>query len=123
MYYRQSDDAIPEPRTGSPTMAAMPETPAPYGTPTDPRPLEAALDRVGDRWSLLIVESLLDRPRRFGELNEALPGIAPPGTRGDRARNALPAAARAHGLRADGRGARSRERPAASRRLGRPPHR
>ena len=55
----------------------MPEKPAPYGTPTDPRPLEAALDRVGDRWSLLIVESLLDRPRRFGELNEALPGIAP----------------------------------------------
>ena len=58
-------------------MASMPEKPAPYGTPTDPRPLEAALDRVGDRWSLLIVESLLDRPRRFGELTEALPGIAP----------------------------------------------
>ena len=58
-------------------MASMPEKTAPYGTPTDPRPLEAALDRVGDRWSLLIVESLLDRPRRFGELNEALPGIAP----------------------------------------------
>ena len=58
-------------------MASMPEKPAPYGTPADPRPLEAALERVGDRWSLLIVESLLDRPRRFGELNEALPGIAP----------------------------------------------
>ena len=58
-------------------MASMPEKPAPYGTPAEPRPLEAALDRVGDRWSLLIVESLLDRPRRFGELNEALPGIAP----------------------------------------------
>ena len=42
-----------------------------------PRPLEAALDRVGDRWSLLIVEALLDGPRRFGELGEALPGIAP----------------------------------------------
>ena len=40
-------------------------------------PLEAALDRVGDRWSLLVVEALLDRPRRFGELGEALPGIAP----------------------------------------------
>ena len=40
-------------------------------------PLEAALDRVGDRWSLLVVESLLDGPRRFGELREALPGIAP----------------------------------------------
>ena len=40
-------------------------------------PLEAALERVGDRWSLLVVESLLDGPRRFGELREALPGIAP----------------------------------------------
>ena len=40
-------------------------------------PLEAALDRVGDRWSLLVVEALLDGPRRFGELGEALPGIAP----------------------------------------------
>ena len=40
-------------------------------------PLEAALDRVGDRWSLLIVEALLDGSRRFGQLGEALPGIAP----------------------------------------------
>jgi DNA-binding HxlR family transcriptional regulator len=42
-----------------------------------PLPLEAALDRVGDRWSLLVVEAMLDGPRRFGELNEALSGIAP----------------------------------------------
>ncbi len=41
-----------------------------------PSGLEAALDRVGDRWSLLIVDALLDGPRRFGELREALPGIA-----------------------------------------------
>jgi DNA-binding HxlR family transcriptional regulator len=39
-------------------------------------PLEAALDRVGDRWSLLLVEALLDGPQRFGELREALPTIA-----------------------------------------------
>jgi DNA-binding HxlR family transcriptional regulator len=43
----------------------------------DPSPLERALDRVGDRWSLLIVESLLDGSRRFGEFGERLPGIAP----------------------------------------------
>jgi DNA-binding HxlR family transcriptional regulator len=42
-----------------------------------PLPLEAALDRVGDRWSLLLVEALLDGPRRFGDLGETLPGIAP----------------------------------------------
>ena len=42
-----------------------------------PTPLEAALDRVGDRWSLLLVDALLERPRRFNELGDALPGIAP----------------------------------------------
>jgi DNA-binding HxlR family transcriptional regulator len=47
---------------------------------TEPAPtssLEIALDRVGDRWSLLLVEALLDGSRRFNELGEALPGIAP----------------------------------------------
>jgi DNA-binding HxlR family transcriptional regulator len=39
--------------------------------------LAVALDRVGDRWSLLLVEALLDGSRRFNELGEALPGIAP----------------------------------------------
>jgi DNA-binding HxlR family transcriptional regulator len=51
--------------------------------PYDPRmvapqtPLAAALERVGDRWSLLLIEALLDGPRRFGELSEAVTGIAP----------------------------------------------
>ncbi|HEX2222297.1 MAG TPA: helix-turn-helix domain-containing protein [Candidatus Limnocylindria bacterium] len=44
--------------------------------PTD-SPLAAALERVGDRWSLLTVEALLTGPRRFGELQEAVSGIAP----------------------------------------------
>lgn len=39
--------------------------------------LAAALDRVGDRWSLLVVDALMDGPRRFNELGEALAGIAP----------------------------------------------
>src|SRR4029079_9859586 len=77
MYYRLSGSAIPDPQRLSPTMASMPEKPAPDGTPADPRPLEAALDRVGDRWSLLIVESLLDRPRRSGWRTEARLRIAP----------------------------------------------
>jgi DNA-binding HxlR family transcriptional regulator len=42
-----------------------------------PSPLELALERVGDRWSLLLVEALLDGPRRFNELGEAVAGIAP----------------------------------------------
>jgi len=40
-------------------------------------PLAAALERVGDRWSLLLIEALLDGPRRFGELTEQMSGIAP----------------------------------------------
>ena len=39
--------------------------------------LAEALDRVGDRWTLLVVEALLDGPQRFGDLQAALPGIAP----------------------------------------------
>lgn len=39
-------------------------------------PLERAVRRVGDRWSLLVVYALLDGPRRFGELQEVLRPIA-----------------------------------------------
>ncbi|MBW3593434.1 MAG: helix-turn-helix transcriptional regulator [Actinobacteria bacterium] len=38
--------------------------------------LARALDRVGDRWTLLIVRELLLGPRRFVDLRTALPGIA-----------------------------------------------
>lgn len=39
--------------------------------------LDAALGRVGDRWSLLVVEALLDGPQRFNELAASVTGIAP----------------------------------------------
>jgi DNA-binding HxlR family transcriptional regulator len=39
--------------------------------------LARALALVGDRWTLLVVASLMDGPRRFGELREELDGIAP----------------------------------------------
>ena len=51
-------------------MAAMP-------TGSDDAPLAAALERVGDRWSFLVVEALLGGARRFNELADAVPGIAP----------------------------------------------
>jgi DNA-binding HxlR family transcriptional regulator len=38
--------------------------------------LSGALARVGDRWSLLVVDALMDGPRRFAELQEAVSGIA-----------------------------------------------
>ncbi len=43
----------------------------------DPSALDTALARVGDRWSLLVVEALLAGPLRFNELLSQLPGIAP----------------------------------------------
>lgn len=44
---------------------------------TDPSPLADALARVGDRWTLLVVGALMDGPRRFGDLQSDVPGIAP----------------------------------------------
>jgi DNA-binding HxlR family transcriptional regulator len=38
--------------------------------------LSEALDVVGDRWTLLVIDALLDGPRRFGELEEQIEGIA-----------------------------------------------
>jgi DNA-binding HxlR family transcriptional regulator len=52
--------------------------PMPYDAAmAEQTPLAAALERVGDRWSLLLIEALLNGPRRFGELSEAVDGIAP----------------------------------------------
>jgi DNA-binding HxlR family transcriptional regulator len=42
----------------------------------EPSPLAEALARVGDRWTLLVVEALLPGPRRFNELLSLIPGIA-----------------------------------------------
>jgi DNA-binding HxlR family transcriptional regulator len=38
--------------------------------------LQSALARVGDRWTLLVIDALQAGPRRFGELQDALGGIA-----------------------------------------------
>jgi DNA-binding HxlR family transcriptional regulator len=38
--------------------------------------LAQALDHVGDRWTMLIVRELLIGPRRFTDLEAALPGVA-----------------------------------------------
>jgi DNA-binding HxlR family transcriptional regulator len=48
--------------------------------PRDPQSasaLEEAVARVGDRWTLLLVNSLLEGPRRFNELLDDLNGLAP----------------------------------------------
>ncbi|MGH9243494.1 MAG: winged helix-turn-helix transcriptional regulator [Acidimicrobiales bacterium] len=42
-----------------------------------PLALDEAVSRVGDRWSLLVINALLDGPRRFNELLDSIPGLAP----------------------------------------------
>lgn len=39
--------------------------------------LADALATVGDRWTLLVIAALLDGPKRFGDLQEEVGGIAP----------------------------------------------
>jgi DNA-binding HxlR family transcriptional regulator len=56
--------------TGRGSIRGMPEQ-------SDLAPLAEALASVGDRWTLLVVAALLDGPRRFGDLQKELPGIAP----------------------------------------------
>ena len=62
-----SDVATRKPRSGS---SARPEL-----GPGD-SPLAQAVARVGDRWTLLVVDALREAPRRFNDLLDALPGIA-----------------------------------------------
>jgi DNA-binding HxlR family transcriptional regulator len=52
-----------------PSMVAVPERPD--------SPLDHALQRVGDRWTLLVIDAMQAGPRRFNELLEAVRGIAP----------------------------------------------
>lgn len=39
-------------------------------------PTRQALDRIADKWTVLIIGSLAQRPHRFGELRRAIDGIS-----------------------------------------------
>lgn len=41
------------------------------------RPLDEALRRVGDRWTLLVVDALMAGPQRFSVLEAQIDGLAP----------------------------------------------
>ncbi|MDQ6874610.1 MAG: helix-turn-helix transcriptional regulator [Actinomycetota bacterium] len=58
-------------------MSEGPAAPARDAVAAAPSALQAALDRVGDRWTLLLVAALLGGQQRFSELLGALPGLAP----------------------------------------------
>jgi len=40
-------------------------------------PVAKSVELLGERWTLLVVRDLLSGPRRFGDLQESLHGIAP----------------------------------------------
>jgi DNA-binding HxlR family transcriptional regulator len=42
----------------------------------DCRPVAHILARVGDKWTILLLRALDDKPMRFKELHRALPGIS-----------------------------------------------
>jgi DNA-binding HxlR family transcriptional regulator len=58
---------VEDPATGTRELIDDPATSA----------LAGALAAVGDRWTLLLIAALLDGPRRFGELQGEVHGIAP----------------------------------------------
>ena len=55
----------------------MPRPPHRHLTPPPISALDEALRRVGDRWTLLVVEALLAGPQRFGSLEAGIEGLAP----------------------------------------------
>ena len=59
------------------TVGTDPRTSAEHRRADASSALEEALHRVGDRWALLLVDALLAGPRRFNELQDGVPGIAP----------------------------------------------
>lgn len=46
--------------------------------PSNPvcRTISALLQRIGDKWSLLVVQTLGDGPRRFNELRREIPSVS-----------------------------------------------
>lgn len=69
------------PQTNAGATGHDPEPTPPAADPTTSEPsrsaLADALATVGDRWTLLLIAALLDAPRRFGELQAEVDGIAP----------------------------------------------
>jgi DNA-binding HxlR family transcriptional regulator len=60
------------------TLARVPNTDVrePISAATDTCQLRDVLDRVGDKWSVLVMALLGDGPRRYSELQRAVDGIS-----------------------------------------------
>lgn len=61
--------------------ASNPSVPAPEpgvcaGWPQESGFIREVLDRIGDKWTVLVIGTLRDGPRRYSELHEVVPGIS-----------------------------------------------
>jgi DNA-binding HxlR family transcriptional regulator len=65
------------PAASDPSLVAISDVSGTAAPDTARSALADALATVGDRWTLLLIAALLDGPRRFGELQEEVQGIAP----------------------------------------------
>ena len=58
------------------TFTGAAHTGVPFGLDQETCLLRGVLDRIGDRWSVLIMALLRDGPRRYSELRRAIDGIS-----------------------------------------------
>jgi DNA-binding HxlR family transcriptional regulator len=62
----------------SPTASAGPAGPCPVAMPAEHTDfIREVLDRVGDKWVLLVIATLQNRTWRYSELRNAIQGISP----------------------------------------------
>jgi DNA-binding HxlR family transcriptional regulator len=62
--------------TGKPAQGGTRTTPGHLHVPEDCRAVSEVLSRVGDKWTVLVVSTLGDGPKRFNELRKALGSIS-----------------------------------------------
>jgi DNA-binding HxlR family transcriptional regulator len=62
--------------SGAAALAARFETWQGMGFDPDRCPVRDVLDRMGDKWTLLILIALSAKPRRFSEIHRAVPDIS-----------------------------------------------
>jgi DNA-binding HxlR family transcriptional regulator len=68
--------AAPDSRTAADHFVAGREDWRERGQPSEACPVRGVLDRIGDKWSVLIVLTLAGAPHRFGALRRAVPDIS-----------------------------------------------
>ena len=67
---------VPDPRTAADHLVAGWDDWREGGQPSEACPVRNVLDRIGDKWSVLIVLTLAGAPHRFGALRRAVPDIS-----------------------------------------------